>query len=244
MMTIHELSEISGVTARALRHYDALGLLKPTAVSEAGYRLYDDAALERLQQILLFRELEFPLREIKAILESPGFDKNRALEQQITLLELKKEHIENLILLAKGIKLIGVNRKMDFTAFDTSKIDQYAKEAKAIYENTPEYKEFLEKSKDWTPERDKAMEAQIMGIFARFGELRGTNPESPEAMALARELQGFITENFYACSDKTLMGLGKMYSGGGDFTESIDNTGGPGTAEFAAKAIAAATGLE
>ena len=139
-MTIHELSEISGVTARALRHYDALGLLKPTAVSEAGYRLYDDAALERLQQILLFRELEFPLREIKAILESPGFDKNRALEQQITLLELKKEHIENLILLAKGIKLIGVNRKMDFTAFDTSKIDQYAKEAKAIYENTPEYK--------------------------------------------------------------------------------------------------------
>ena len=70
MMTIHELSEISGVTARALRHYDALGLLKPTAVSEAGYRLYDDAALERLQQILLFRELEFPLREIKAILEA------------------------------------------------------------------------------------------------------------------------------------------------------------------------------
>ena len=244
MWTVHELSEISGVTARALRHYDAVGLLKPTEVSAAGYRLYDDTALETLQQILLFRELEFPLKEIKIILESPGFDRNRALEQQITLLELKKEHIENLILFAKGIKLIGVNRKMDFTAFDTGKIDQYAREAKKLYESTPEYQEFLEKSKDWTPERDRAMEAQIMGIFARFGEIRDTDPGSPEAVALARELQGFITENFYNCSDKVLMGLGKMYSGGGDFTENIDKAGGPGTAEFAARAIAAATGLE
>lgn len=242
MMTIHELSEISGVTARALRHYDSIGLLKPTAVSEAGYRLYDDAALERLQQILLFRELEFPLREIKAILESPGFDKNRALEQQITLLELKKEHLENLILFAKGIKLLGV-KYMDFKAFDTGKIDRYAKEARELYSNTPEYREFLEKSKDWTPERDRAMEARIMGIFARFGEIRDKSPQSPEAVALARELQGFITENFYACSDKVLMGLGKMYSGGGEFTENIDRAGGPGTAEFAARAIAAATGL-
>ncbi len=241
MWTVHELSEISGVTARALRHYDAVGLLKPTAVSEAGYRLYDDTALERLQQILLFRELEFPLREIKAILESPNFDRNRALEQQITLLELKKEHLENLILLAKGIKMLGV-KYMDFSAFDKSRIDQYAEEAKKLYSKTPEYQEFLEKSKDWTPERDKAMEAGIMGIFARFGEIKGTDPGSPEAIALARELQGFITENFYTCSDKVLLGLGKMYSGGGDFTESIDRAGGPGTAEFAAKAIEAAVG--
>ena len=87
MWTVHELSEISGVTARALRHYDAVGLLKPTEVSAAGYRLYDDTALERLQQILLFRELEFSFKEIKTILESPGFDRNRALEQQIPVVD-------------------------------------------------------------------------------------------------------------------------------------------------------------
>lgn len=241
MWTIRQLSKISGVTARALRHYDSIGLLKPTTVTEAGYRLYDDTALERLQQILLFRELEFPLKEIRAILESPGFDRNRALEQQITLLEMKKEHLENLIDLAKGIKMIGV-KHMDFTAFDTSKIDQYAKEAREAYGKTPQYREFLEKSKDWGPGMGRVVEAGMMGIFARFGEIRGTAPDSPEALALVRELQDFITENFYTCTDKILLGLGKMYSGGGDFTEYIDKAGGPGTAEFTARAIAAAAG--
>lgn len=243
MLTVHQLSEISGVTARALRHYDAIGLLKPTSLTDAGYRLYDDTALERLEQILLYRELKFPLREIKAILESPNFDRNRALQQQITLLEMKKEHLENLIALAKGVKMLGV-RYMDFKAFDTSKIDQYAKKARELYGKTPEYQEFQEKHKDWTPEKDKALEAQFMGIFARFGEMKDSSPSCPEAIALVREMQSFISENFYTCSDKVLMGLGKMYSGGGDFTENIDQVGGPGTAEFAAKAIAAATGLE
>ena len=137
MRTVNEVSRLTGVSVRTLHHYDAIGLLKPTAVSEAGYRLYDDADLVQLQQILLFRELEFPLKEIKGILESPNFDRNLALEQQITLLTLKKEHLENLIDLARGIQMIGVN-KLDFTAFDTSKIDAYAAEAKARYGQTAE----------------------------------------------------------------------------------------------------------
>ena len=77
MKTVHEVSRISGVSVRTLHHYDAIGLLKPTAVTEAGYRLYDDAALARLQDILLFRELEFPLKEIKAILDHPEFDEKQ-----------------------------------------------------------------------------------------------------------------------------------------------------------------------
>ena len=77
MKTVHEVSRISGVSVRTLHHYDAIGLLKPTAVTEAGYRLYDDAALARLQNILLYRELEFPLKEIKAILDQPEFDEKQ-----------------------------------------------------------------------------------------------------------------------------------------------------------------------
>ena len=100
MMTVHEVSELTGVSVRALHHYDQIGLLRPTRVSEAGYRLYGGEALERLQVILLFRELEFPLKEIKRILDSPDFERGRALEQQIALLEMKKEHLENLIDLA------------------------------------------------------------------------------------------------------------------------------------------------
>ena len=93
--------------------------------------------MERLQHILLFRELQFPLKEIKRILNSPQFDRNKALEQQITLLELKKEHLENLVDLARGIKMIGV-KKLDFSAFDTKKLDEYAKQAKASYGQTEE----------------------------------------------------------------------------------------------------------
>ena len=92
MMTVHEVSQISGVSIRALHHYDKIGLLPATEVTDAGYRMYDDTALERLQQILLFKELQFTLKEIKAILDSPDFDRGRVLEQQIQLLELRKEH--------------------------------------------------------------------------------------------------------------------------------------------------------
>ena len=97
MKTVNEVSRLTGVSVRTLHHYDEIGLLKPSSITEAGYRLYDDTALERLQHILLFRELQFPLKDIKKILDSPDFDRNKALEQQIQLLTMKKEHLENLI---------------------------------------------------------------------------------------------------------------------------------------------------
>ena len=115
MMTVHEVSELTGVSIRALHIYDRMGLFPATAKTEAGYRLYDEAALERLQQILLFRELDFPLKDIKGILESPAFDRNKALEQQIRLLQMKKEHLENLISLAREIQVTGV-KEMSFEA--------------------------------------------------------------------------------------------------------------------------------
>lgn len=120
MRTVNEVSKLSGVSIRTLHYYDKIGLLKPTEVTTSGYRLYDDTALERLQNILLFRELQFPLKNIGFILDSPVFDRNKALEQQIELLLLKKEHLENLIDLARGIKMIGV-KKLDFSVFDTKK---------------------------------------------------------------------------------------------------------------------------
>lgn len=79
MMTVNEVSKLAGVSIRTLQYYDSIGLLKPAEYTESGYRLYDDAAMERLQQILLFRELEFPLKEIKEIVTRPDFDKKKAL---------------------------------------------------------------------------------------------------------------------------------------------------------------------
>ena len=236
MRTVNEVSKLTGVSVRTLHHYDAIGLLKPTAFSDAGYRLYDDAALERLQQILLFRELEFPLKEIKVILESPDFDRNKALGQQITLLTLKKEHLENLLGLAREIKEIGVNR-MDFTAFDTSKIDEYAAEAKAAYGQTPEYAEFVEKSKCRTKEETQRLNMQMMAIFTEFGTMRQLPPNSEKVWTQVKKLQNFITEHFYSCSDEVLYSLGSMYSGDGRFAENINKAGGKGTAQFVSEAI-------
>ena len=236
MMTVNEVSKLTGVSIRTLQYYDKIGLLHPAKYTEAGYRLYNDAALETLQQILLFRELEFPLKDIKEIISRPDFDRSKALEQQIKLLTLKKEHIENLIDLAKEIKLLGV-RKLKFEAFDTSKIDEYAAQAKAYWGKTPAYKEFEEKSRGRTKEEDKKIYQALIDIFGEFGQIRNTEPSSKDAQALVKKLQDYITEHMYTCTKKILSSLGKMYAGGGDFTKNIDSYGGEGTAEFTSQAI-------
>lgn len=236
MMTVNEVSKLTGVSIRTLQYYDKIGLLSPTGYTQAGYRLYDDTALEKLQQILLFRELEFSLKEIKEIIESPSFDRSKALEQQITLLMLKKEHLENLIDLARGIKMIGV-KNMDFSAFNTQKIDEYAAQAKASWGTTPEYHEYEEKAKDRTTEQQKLINIQFMNIFKEFGEIRNEDPDSFKAQSLVKKLQDFITEHFYKCSNQILASLGEMYAGGGEFTTNIDKAGGDGTAEFTHKSI-------
>ena len=235
-MTVHEVSALTGVSIRTLQYYDRIGLLSPADRTEAGYRLYDRNSLEKLQQILLFRELEFPLKDIREIVSSPDFDREKALEQQIELLTLKKEHLEDLIDLARGIKSTEV-RELTFEAFDTNKIDEYAAEAKKSWGNTPAYKEYEEKSKSRSRDDERGIAERMMDIFAEFGKMRGGDPSSEEAQQLVKRLQDFITENYYTCTDEILSGLGRMYAAGGEFTANIDRAGGEGTADFTNRAI-------
>ena len=192
MRTVHEVSRRTGVSVRTLQYYDKMGLLPPTARTEAGYRLYDDAALERLQQILLFRALAFSLKEIQAILQSPNFDRNRALDQQIHLLTLKRAHIDNLITFARGLKEMG-GTNMDFSAFDTAQMDEYAAQAKAQWQHTPAYQEYAKKSKGRSKEAAAALANGMMLIFADFGKCKSADPASPEAQALVKRLQAYIS---------------------------------------------------
>jgi len=235
-MTVHEVSKLTGVSIRTLQYYDSIGLLHPAEHTGAGYRLYDDAALEALQQILLFRELEFPLKDIREILRNPGFDREKALDQQIGLLQLKKERLENLINLARGIRQTGAG-KMDFSAFDSKKMDEYAAEAKASWGNTPEYHEFEERSKGRSETENMELNEQMMRIFTEFGRVKKEDPGSETAQMLVKKLQAFITGHFYTCSDQILAGLGQMYAAGGEMTDNIDKAGGTGTAGFVSKAI-------
>jgi len=218
MMTVKEVSERTGVSIRTLHHYDAMGLLPPVSVTDAGYRMYDDASIERLQMILLFRELEFSLKDIRDILESPDFDRNRAIEQQIEMLEAKKQHLENVIAFARGIHMLGV-KYMNFSAFDSRKIDDYSAQAKTLWGKTEAYREFEEKQKNYTKEDDKKHEAAVMGMFAELGSMRHLPPEDENVQAMIGKMRGFFTEHFYNCTPQILRGLGKMYAGGGAFTE-------------------------
>ncbi len=236
MMTVNEVSKLTGVSIRALQYYDKIGLLSPAGYTESGYRLYDDAALEMLQQILLFRELEFPLKEIRKIISSPDFDKKKALEEQITLLTMKKEHLENLIGFAREIQMKG-ETTMDFSVFDTQKIDEYAKQAKQRWGKTDAYKESVQKAAGRSKEEEQNIAKEFMQIFAEFGELKNTKPESGAAQEQVKKLQDYITEHYYKCSDDILYSLGQMYAAGGEFTENIDRAGGAGTAQFTAEAI-------
>ena len=238
MRTVNEVSKLTGVSIRTLHYYDEIALLSPTSITESGYRLYDDTALERLQHIMLFRELEFPLKDIKEIVNGSNFDRNKALEQQIQLLTLKKEHIENLITFARGIQGVGV-KNMDFSAFDAKKLDEYAAQAKASWGKTEAYKEFEEKEKNRTKEQSNQIAEGMMALFTEFGLLlkEGKTADSKEVQAQVQKLQDYITEHFYTCTKQILSGLGKMYNGGGSMTENIDKYGGEGTADFAAEAI-------
>lgn len=238
LMEVHEVSKLTGVSIRTLQYYDSIDLLKPSQYTEAGYRLYDRRAMERLQQIMLFKELEFPLKDIKEIMDAPGFDRGKALEQQIEMLTMKKEHLEHLIDFATGIKWLGT-KQLDFTVFNTKKLDAYAKSTKEQWGKTKEYQEFVEKSKYWTEETEKDLVNNMMLQLAKFHKLKDLPPEDEKVLKLVKELQDYISEHFYQCSDKILSCLGKMYGGGGDFTTNIDYTCGEGTADFAAAAIEA-----
>ncbi len=236
MMTINEVSKLAGVSIRTLQYYDSIGLLRPAEYTESGYRLYDDAAMERLQQILLFRELEFPLKEIKEIVTRHDFDKKKALEQQIELLTMKKKHLEDLIKFARGIQN-GGNNIMDFTAFDTSKLEEYTRKAKEQWGNSKEYAEYEKKASTRTKDDETKLWSEFMKLFEKFGEIKYSDPRSAEAQSMVKDIQEYITKNFYKCTNDILAGLGKMYASGGDFTQNIDKAGGTGTAEFVSHAI-------
>lgn len=236
MKTVKEVSRLTGVSIRTLHHYDAIGLLKPTQVTEAGYRLYDENALERLYLILIFREIGFPLKDIQEILDAPDFDRNQVIEAQIELLERKIDYLKNRITLAEGIKLMGV-KNLELNGFDVNKIDDYAAQARTLYGKTEAYREYEQKSRGRSKAQEQALGEQVMDFFVRLGVMRDHDPGSEAVQAWVQELQEFLTAHYYTCTPQILKGLGESYAGGGSLNENIDVAGGKGTGEFARRAI-------
>ena len=234
MRTVKEVSKLTGVSVRTLHYYDTIDLLKPTQVTSAGYRLYDDAALKRLQNILLFRELQFPLKEIREILDDPDFDPAQALADQIRLLEIKRRHIDGLISFAREIQKKGVT-KMSFYVFDQSEIEQYKAEAKKKWGHTKAWKEYEEKAQN---RQETQQTAQSMtDLFGEIGKLRHLSPSDGQVQEKIAALQAFITENYYTCTNEILESLGQMYVQDERFKKNIDQAGGANTAGVVSQAF-------
>lgn len=237
-MKISEVAKLSGITVRTLHYYDEIELLKPSETTEAGYRMYSSEDLERLQQILFFRELDFPLNEIKEIMLNPNYDKNEALNKHKEFLIEKRKRIDGLITLID--KTIKGDNNMSFKEFDNSKIEEnkrkYAEEVKNRWGNTDAYKEYEKKTSSYDGNLWNEINEGMVEILKEFADNREEDPNSDIIQSLVEKWQSYITSNFYNCTKEILSCLGLMYIGDERFKENIDKYG-EGTAEFMAKAI-------
>lgn len=236
MRTVKDVSKLTGVSVRTLHYYDAIGLLTPTKVTDAGYRMYDDTALSRLQSILLFRELQFSLKEIKEFLDSPDFNQEETIAQQIKLLELQYKHIGELISFAREIQTKGV-KAMNFEVFDTNEIEQYKAEVKSKWGNSKAYQEYEQRVVSHSEHNDSKFVNEIMSLFTDLGAMKQLPPTDKAVQEKIAALQAYINENFYTCSNDILKELGEMYVCDDRFKKNIDRFGGEGTAKFVREAI-------
>ena len=241
-MKISEAARLTGVTVRTLHYYDKIGLLKPSAVTDAGYRVYSTDDLVRLQQILFFRELDFPLEDIRAILQDPAYDRQSALRKQRELLLQKRRRLDGLISLVD--KTLQGEQDMSFKQFDTTEIDttrkQYAAEAKQRWGSIAAYAEYEQKTAHRTQTEQQMLDAEGMAILQAIGERRTLAPDSAEVQALVKRWQDYITKTYYQCTNEILAGLGQMYTADERFAQNLDRFGA-GTAVFLSTAIAVYT---
>ncbi len=237
-MTVKDVSNLTGVTVRTLHHYDEIGLLKPDQISPAGYRLYNDEDLEMLQQILLFRELGFALKDISGIVNRTDFQKREALERHGHMLKLKKKRIDTLIKLID--KILKGENTMSFKEFDMSEIKNhkkmYEKETIEKYGNTDAYKQSVKKTSKYSAKDWEEIKKDADNIYGQFSELMEKNAQKEENNLVAKKWQQHITKYYYDCSDQIMLGLADVYVNDPRFAKNIDKYK-EGLAEYMSRAI-------
>ncbi len=239
---VKEVAELSGVTVRTLHHYDTIGLLSPARRTAAGYRLYDEADLLRLQQILLYRELGLPLEQIKAVMSEPSFDAQSALlEQRRRLAERAQQTQAMLSAVDAALRALRgettVNANNIFDGFDASK---YEAEAKQRWGDTDAYKESTRRTKGYSPEDWERIKGESHDLMQRIAAQleSGAAPTQEAVMDLAEEHRLQIDRFYYPCTHAMHRNLGHMYTADARFEANLDKYG-DGVAAFLSAAIAA-----
>jgi DNA-binding transcriptional MerR regulator len=187
--TVKQLAKLAQVSVRTLHHYDAIGLLKPARVEANGYRQYGEAELLKLQQILFFRELDFPLGEIKRILNAPDFDMKAALADQKEMLALKRKRLTGLLktidqTLLKLNQKITMNDQDLYSSFDSGEMNKYAEEAKQRWGHTEAYRQSQERTKKYTKEDWARIAKENDDLMKEIVAVSDHNPASPEVQKL------------------------------------------------------------
>ncbi len=237
-LKVNEVAKFTGVTVRTLHYYDKIGLLSPSETTSAGYRLYGEKELHTLQQILFFRELDFPLNQIKKIILNPTFDSENALKSHRSLLIKKRKRIDGLVNLIE--KILKGENTMSFKEFNMTEIEKmrkaYIAEVKERWGNTVEFTESEEKTKIYDKSKWKKISMAYKNIFEKFAKNKGKPVNHPDVQSLVKEWQDFISTNFYKCTNETLQSLGKMYVKDDRFKNNIDKYAN-GLSEFISKSI-------
>ncbi|HTX07551.1 MAG TPA: MerR family transcriptional regulator [Solirubrobacteraceae bacterium] len=245
MKTVGEVAELAGVTVRALHHYDELGLLSPRGRSEAGYRLYSDADLARLREILIWRQLGFALSEIQALLDEPGHDRIGALERQR---ELVDRDLERLSAVAGAIEAAleaerRGTRMEETTMFDGFDPSEYEDEARERWGHTDAYQEAARRTRGYGDAEWAQIRAESDAIVNELVALMraGEPADGAAARALAERHREHISRWFYPCSVQMHRGLGEMYVADERFARNYEQLA-PGLAAHFRDAIAANAG--
>lgn len=237
-MTIKEIAQLAGITVRTLHYYDQIGLLKPAVTEDNGYRLYNEQSLKELQQILFFRELDFPLKQIKQIMQNESYDEKKTLSKHKQLLKLKRDRISRLIKLIDDTLEV---EKVSFKEFDMTEIDKhrekYAQEANQRWGSTDAYKQSAAKTKKYTKDDWQKINDESSQIFEDFAACMRGEEGSKSCDELVKLWQQHITKYYYDCTDEILLGLGEMYVKDERFKQNIDNKHGEGLAEFISESI-------
>lgn len=244
-LTIGEVAKLARISVRTLHHYDRIGLLSPSGRTDAGYRLYGDDDLSRLQQVLFFRVLGFALYDIRKIMADPSFDPLDALELQRRMLVDKAAQLEKMIGAVDAA--LGATRKgttMDkddmFEVFGDFDPSHYEDEVKERWGKTDAFKESARHTARYTKEDWKAFKAESEEIsndlIAAFDS--GAAPDDPRAMDAVERHRLQIDKWFYPCSHEMQVGLGEMYVADPRFKANYENMR-PGLAEYACAAIKA-----
>lgn len=242
-MTVHEIANYTGITIRTLHYYDEIGLLRPSMVTESKYRIYSENDLDRLQQILFYREVGFSLKEIKELLAASVYTRQEALEHHLELLNLKKKHLDELIELVKEtLSGKGIYSFSAFSNVEISELQQkYRDEIIERWGNTPEYNEFSglfskksqkEQTKQWN---DFLIYSQ--NFFERLAKYEMESPMLAAVQNMVREWQEYISEYFYHCSNEMLLNLGELYEYEERFSAYINRFGSEKLALFFNRAI-------